>query len=97
MSNYQPKPWSGAVWEKTAASGLQYYSGHIVDDQGNKHYFAMFENDQQGNSARPKFNIVGNDQEQRQTTSTPAKQPVPAPTKGIEYPDEDINPDDIPF
>ena len=47
----------GALWKKTAKSGLEYISGK-VNVEGTDYNISMFTNDKQGNEARPDFNIV---------------------------------------
>jgi uncharacterized protein (DUF736 family) len=47
----------GALWKKTAKSGLEYISGRLNVD-GKDYNISVFNNDKQGNEARPDFNIV---------------------------------------
>jgi uncharacterized protein (DUF736 family) len=47
----------GALWKKTAKSGLEYISGRLNVD-GTDYNISVFNNDKQGNEARPDFNIV---------------------------------------
>lgn len=47
----------GALWKKTAKSGLEYISGRLNVD-GADYNISVFTNDKQGNEARPDFNIV---------------------------------------
>lgn len=47
----------GALWTKTAKSGLVYKSGRL-NVEGKEYNISMFDNDKQGNDARPDFNIV---------------------------------------
>lgn len=47
----------GALWKKTAKSGLEYISGRL-NVEGTDYNISVFNNDKQGNEARPDFNIV---------------------------------------
>lgn len=47
----------GALWKKTAKSGLEYISGRL-NVEGTDYNISVFTNDKQGNEARPDFNIV---------------------------------------
>jgi uncharacterized protein (DUF736 family) len=86
----------GAFWEKRGAKGL-YLSGQI-EIGGVKHAIVAFKNTYKTKDNHPDWRILpsqsppsGTERAERQSPEQRADVPV------IEYPDEDINPDDIPF
>jgi len=47
----------GAIWIRTAKSGLVYKSG-TLNVEGKEYRITMFDNKKDGNEARPDFNVI---------------------------------------
>lgn len=83
----------GAIWNRTAKSGLQYQSGRLNVD-GKEFNISLFKNNKDGNEARPDFNIVVEPVEGgnfSNNSSAPATNNTPAPAN------DNISVEDIPF
>lgn len=100
----------GALWHKTSErTGNRYYTGDIDLPGGGKIKIIAFDNDRKEKDTQPDIRIYLNDRQQgdggssqRSNYSKPAQAqrtpppPRPQPAK-IEYPKDDIDPNDIPF
>lgn len=97
----------GALWRKTSKSGNPFYSGDLALPGGEKIKVIAFDNDRKTKESQPDIRIYLSEDRNSgggQTYSRPAAQsraPQPArettPPAAIEYPTEEIDPDDIPF
>lgn len=99
----------GALWEKRTQKGAPFYSGSITVN-GEQIRFVAFKNGYKKEDKHPDFRLFpakqvdGYQKTAQQQTYSPTGDPeldnyVPQNTgsHGIEYPKDDINPDDIPF
>ena len=81
----------GAIWKKTAKSGLEYKSGRL-NVEGKEFNISIFDNNKDGNPARPDYNIVIEPADEQQGGG----QQAPAATTQNKAP-QDISVEDIPF
>ena len=89
----------GALWSRTSKDGLDYFSG-VLNDLRGPFSIAVFANKEKKYENHPDYNIVVSYDDGKDETKEPkvASRPVvKAAPNEIEYPEEDINPDDIPF
>ena len=96
----------GALWRKTSRAGGSYYSGEITIG-GEVVKLVAYDNDRKTKDTHPDIRIYLSEpresyQARRDVEDEPNRAalndlPPTGGSSGIEYPTEDINPDDIPF
>ena len=100
----------GALWRKTSQrTGNQFYSGDLTLPGGEKIKVIAFDNDRKTKENQPDIRIYlsedsnsggGSQRSNNYSKPAPAPRREQAPARvetPIEYPTEDIDPDDIPF
>ena len=93
----------GALWEREK-NGKTYFSGTIKLENGSVLEIIAFPNDFKTKENQPDIRIYRRESQPQdaRTTAAPRTAPRPAPAPkaeetGYTYPDEEINPEDIPF
>lgn len=99
----------GALWKKVSErTGAEYYTGDIDVPGAGTIKVVAFDNDRKENDRQPDIRIYLSEDRgggssggsrpayQRPAAPAPRREPKPQPA-AIEYPTEDIDPDDIPF
>ena len=88
----------GAIWIKTAKSGLVYKSGRI-NVEWKEYNISMFDNDKGDNPNRPDFNVILEPtEEQNNNSSQQNNDTAPIPQDNSDHSKkEDISVEDIPF
>ena len=92
---------NGALWMRTAKSGLVYMSGILDISEGYSVQISVFKNtDKQGK--QPDYNILLGERVERKPRPerggyTPPPQPFPPQPQQSQYPEDEINPNEIPF
>lgn len=98
----------GALWRKRSErTGNEFYTGDIALPGGEKVKIIAFDNDRKTKENQPDIRIyLSEDRNDRGGRSNNYQKPDPSPSREkaparvetpIEYPTEDIDPDDIPF
>lgn len=100
----------GALWEKTSErTGNRYLTGEVDVPGAGTIKVVAFYNDRRENDRQPAIRIYlqedrggnrgsGSGRPYQRPAAPPRREtPPPPPEKKIEYPTEDIDPDDIPF
>jgi len=96
----------GALWKKRSErTGNEYYTGDIRTPGGDVIKVIAFDNDRKTKDSQPDIRLYlqedrqggGSGYQQRSAAPSRAQAPVRETPPPIEYPTEDIDPDDIPF
>ena len=82
--------------EKKAKSGLDYISGRL-NVEWKEYNVSMFNNDKQGNDARPDFNIVIEPSEGQANQNSNNSTETPAPKDNQDYSEWEVSVEDLPF
>ena len=92
----------GALWEREK-NGKTYFSGTIKLENGSVLEIIAFPNDFKTKENQPDIRIYRREPYaggETRSAPPPKREPAPAPKAeetGYTYPDEEINPEDIPF
>lgn len=87
----------GALWRREDKNGNTYYSGVVKTDEA-AYEVVMFQNNYKNKDNQPDLRILRRSNKPEQTEEVKSGEAKQGDySKGIEYPQEDINPDDIPF
>lgn len=108
----EQRPPIGALWEKRSMNGTPYLSGEIELKDGTKLQVVAFKNGYKQLDKHPDWRVFEQEKfgdgysrriaPGRSSAGEPLKTPPPPPPvddgpTGFEYPEEEINPEDIPF
>lgn len=96
----------GALWLRNSKDGSKKYMSGVISDLRGDIQIVIFENDRKEKDNQPDFNILVSEKEEEKKVEQSGfgafdnQQDPPGPEtseKTIEYPEDEINPDDIPF
>lgn len=86
----------GALWARKTRAGADYFTG-VIDVPGGKMQIVAFFNDHKTKPNQPDFNILKSEPRPADSMGNENPQPKRKDEEAIEYPSEDIDPNDIPF